>query len=451
MGQSPPSSTYNTEGRGLPFFQGKAEFGELYPCVRKWCAEPKKVANAEDVLISVRAPVGPTNLCPEKACIGRGLAAIRGCQGTEARYLLYVLRAFERQISDQGAGTTFAAISGADLKSFGIPICPLPEQRRIVAKIEELFTRLDAGVAALERAQALLERYRQSVLKEAFEGRLTAAWREAHRHELEPAAALLERIRRERETAEQTGQRRLPGGELPTLAIEELADLPDGWEWARLGDLSTAIQYGYTAKAVPEPVGPKMLRITDIQNQRVYWDSVPHCKIKKDEADRYFLNSGDLLFARTGATVGKSFLVTGQVPDAVFASYLIRVRLAGALSSSFIYQYLQSTLYWQQISELQQGIGQPNVNGRKLAGLVVPLPPKAEQDVIVRELSERLSTTYAVRSGIEQAQRRADQLRQSILRRAFEGKLVPQDPSDEPAEILLERIRAARQDPGRSL
>ena len=186
LGQSPPSSTYNEDHIGLPFYQGKLEFSSVYPTPRKWCSVPKKIAEKGDVLISVRAPVGPTNICPEKSCIGRGLAAIRGMGGIKPFFLLYLIRSVEKTLSKAGTGTTFDAINGDQLKQLRLPLAPLPEQRRIVVHIEELFSRLDAGVEALQRAKAQLRRYRQAVLKAAVEGRLTEEWRKAH-PEVEPA------------------------------------------------------------------------------------------------------------------------------------------------------------------------------------------------------------------------------------------------------------------------
>ena len=112
LGQSPPSSTYNTDGEGLPFYQGKLEFGKLYPTARKWCTAPKKIAEKGDVFISIRAPVGPTNICPEKSAVGRGLAAIRGLGGIDSFFILYLLRGFENEIASRGTGTTFDAITG---------------------------------------------------------------------------------------------------------------------------------------------------------------------------------------------------------------------------------------------------------------------------------------------------------------------------------------------------
>ncbi len=170
MGQSPPSSTYNTEKLGLPFFQGKAEFTELYPEVRKWCSEPNKIAQPLDILISVRAPVGSTNIANQKCCIGRGLAAIRYPECN--KFIFYFFRLVEKDLDKLGTGTTFKAISSKTINEFPIPLPPLPDQKKIVAKIEELYSELDNGIKQLMKAKVQLRVYRQSVLSYAFSGRL---------------------------------------------------------------------------------------------------------------------------------------------------------------------------------------------------------------------------------------------------------------------------------------
>jgi type I restriction enzyme S subunit len=168
LGQSPPSSTYNMKGVGLPFYQGKAEFGDLFPSPSRWCSEPIKVAEAGDVLISVRAPVGPTNLCRERSCIGRGLAALRPRGEMLSRYLLYFLRHIEGGWESKATGTTFSAISGKVLRNQSIPLLPLAEQRQVVAKVEQRLSAV-AGVEAtvddsLTRALLL----RQAIFERAF-------------------------------------------------------------------------------------------------------------------------------------------------------------------------------------------------------------------------------------------------------------------------------------------
>ena len=413
LGQSPPSSTYNTQEEGLPFYQGKLEFGETYPTPRKWCTAPKKIAETGDILISVRAPVGPTNICPVKSCVGRGLAAIRGLGGIEPLFILYLMRTFEDEIAGKGTGTTFDAITGNQLKTFEIPLPPLPEQRRIVAEIEEVFTKLDTGIDALHKVQAQLKRYRQSVLKAAFEGKLTEAWRAEHQDEIEPASPIV-------------------------------SNLSAGWRWVTVDEIAQRIHYGYTESATEDAIGPKFLRITDIQNNSVNWDSVPYCRIDEVKQEQYLLKENDLVFARTGATVGKSFLIQGSIPDAVFASYLIRIVLEEEIYAKYVYAFFQSQSYWMQIHQGKLGSGQPNVNAKILSQITLPLPSFSEQKAIVSEIERRLSVADEVEKTVAAELKRAEQLRQSILKKAFSGGLVPQDPNDEPASVLLERIRAEK-------
>jgi len=194
LGQSPPSSTYNENGNGVPFYQGKLEFGKIYPTPRKWCTAPKKIAEKGDVLISVRAPVGPTNICREKSCIGRGLAAIRGLGGIEPLFILYLMHAFENVISGKGTGTTFKAITGNQLKGFEIPLAPLSEQYKIVEEIEQRFSLADETEKVVEQSLKQAKRLRQSILKKTFEGKLVP-----QDPADEPAEKLLERVKRKAE------------------------------------------------------------------------------------------------------------------------------------------------------------------------------------------------------------------------------------------------------------
>lgn len=146
MGQSPPSASYNTEGIGLPFFQGKTEFRDVYPITVKWCDSPLKIAQKDDILLSIRAPVGPTNLAPSQCCIGRGLASLTPCNGVEVKFIMYLLRHSVSSLDSLGTGTTFKAISSKTVQEFKICIASTNEQRLIVKKIEELFSYLDSAL-----------------------------------------------------------------------------------------------------------------------------------------------------------------------------------------------------------------------------------------------------------------------------------------------------------------
>ncbi|NLB03718.1 MAG: restriction endonuclease subunit S, partial [Bacteroidales bacterium] len=163
-GQSPPSSTYNQKKKGMPFFQGKADFGKIYPNVRFWCASPVKIALPGDILISVRAPVGPTNINNIKSCIGRGLSAIRPGKNLDQKYLLHYLRSIENKLADKASGSTFSAITQKDLRAIPIPLPPLETQKKIAAI-------LDAADAYRQKTKALIEKYdelAQSLFLEMF-------------------------------------------------------------------------------------------------------------------------------------------------------------------------------------------------------------------------------------------------------------------------------------------
>ena len=178
MGQSPPGSSYNTDGIGDPFFQGKKEFGELHPTVEKWTTAGKKFAKAGDILMSVRAPVGPTNVAQVDCVIGRGLAAIRGGTGLDQAFLLLSLRAFESEIAAKGTGTTFDSISGDALRGQTLLIPPLAEQEQIIEILEGHLSRLDAAMAVADAVEERAGALRRSLLHAAFTGKLTEKWRE---------------------------------------------------------------------------------------------------------------------------------------------------------------------------------------------------------------------------------------------------------------------------------
>lgn len=441
LGQSPPSSTYNEEHNGLPFYQGKLEFSSIYPTPRKWCSVPKKIAEKGDVLISVRAPVGPTNICPEKSCIGRGLAAIRGKGGVEPFFILYLIRSVEKALSKSGTGTTFDAINGDQLKLLRLPLAPLPEQQRIVARIEELFSCLDVGVEALQKAKAQLRRYRQSVLKAAVEGRLTEGWRKAH-PEIEPAESLLKRIAEKRHNGKRKTNENL------NCDLYELPNLPDTWTWTRIGDISEQIQYGTSEKAGEDPVGIPIIRMGNIQEGKLAFEKLKYMPKDFPEIDKFLLRDGDVLFNRTNSAelVGKTAVYKTYHPKSIFASYLIRIVVDKAFyNPDFLSYFINSTYGRKYIAAVvSQQVGQANVNGTKLASMTIPLPAIEEQAKTVEYVERNIFESAETEVNIERIQSHTDYLRQSILKHAFEGKLVLQDPKDEPASVLLEQITAGR-------
>lgn len=216
-------------------------------------------------------------------------------------------------------------------------------------------------------------------------------------------------------------------------------EIPDSWEWTTVNDISKSILYGVSESAKAEG-RYKLLRITDIQGNQVDWDSVPFTDFDENKACQYLLFDGDIVFARTGATVGKSYLVNGLHDEAIYASYLIRVQTFNAVLPQYVKLFFESGYYWEQIELKSVGIGQPNVNGTILGNLNIPFPPLAEQQRVVKEIERWFSLIDIIESGKDDLQTSIKQAKSKILDLAIHGKLVPQDPSDEPASELLKRI-----------
>lgn len=217
-------------------------------------------------------------------------------------------------------------------------------------------------------------------------------------------------------------------------------------------------QYGFTASAL-ESGSHRLVRITDIHHSKVNWESVPFCDCHEEE--KYLLKDNDILVARTGGTTGKSFFVENPVSNAVFASYLIRIRLKKDVNVEFIKAFLNSYCFWSQIVEMKAGSAQPNVNAEKLKILVIPdcdLETQANAVRLINEennsdsIRERINSVETVfwnnnqiTTELSRQLELVRQLRQAFLREAMQGKLVPQDEADEPAEILLEKIKAEKE------
>ena len=415
-----------------------------------------KWAEQGSLLVAMYGSIGKLGIARERITTNQAIA-FTNPHPVLVSYLFWYLYYQRGQLHARGKGGTQRNISQTVIRSFPFVLAPLPEQHRIVVKLDELFSELDAGVAALERAQAKLKRYRASVLKAAVEGKMTEEWRRNNPPN-EMGEELLRRIlveRRKRWEEEQLAKFKAKGQkppknwqrkykEPPGPDTTDLPGLPEGWVETDVGSLMSFIQYGHTASAITRATGPRFLRITDIRDSGVDWNTVPSCDLTAEEQEKYRLRPGDLVFARTGATTGKSYLIR-TLPDAVFASYLIRLRPTDGIDPAFVYWFFQSPTYWSQISKGKRGVGQPNVNATVLASLRVPVAPSPEQHRIVAILEELFSVVNHLEADINAKLKSAQGLRQSILERAFAGQLVPQDPNDEPASLLLERIRVSRE------
>ncbi|WP_233524799.1 restriction endonuclease subunit S, partial [Prevotella sp. AM42-24] len=243
-------------------------------------------------------------------------------------------------------------------------------------------------------------------------------------------------------------EKMLATGEVKCIDEEIPFEIPQGWEWERWGNISQSIQYGYNAPAL-EHGAIKMVRISDIQENCVLWDNVPYCQIEENDIDTYLLKVNDILFARTGGTVGKSFLVE-EVPErAIYAGYLIRTRYSSLLNPRYMKLFMESQLYWEQLKNGTIATAQPNCNGKTLAKMLLPIPPTKEQDRIVGKLTQLSSflnnyTLCQERLNLLNEEIK-EQLKKSILQEAIQGKLVPQMAEEGTAQELLEQIKAEKQ------
>ena len=300
---------------------------------------------------------------------------------------------------------------------------------------------------------------RQKILDLAIRGKLVPQDQND-----EPASVLLERIREQKKQMVKDGKlkpkdikkdtvifkgddnlhyERFNDGTVKCIEDEIPFELPEGWEWTKLGCITDVIQYGLSNSA--ESTGDyRLLRITDIQDGCVNWESVPFTNT--DAAKKYLLHKNDIVFARTGATVGKSFLITDLPYDSVYASYLIRIRLIKGISANYIYQFFNSYCYWKQVTGKAVGVGQPNCNGTALKELFIPLPSQAEQNRIVSVSNNLLKIADIISFEQEDLSELIQTAKSKILDLAIHGKLVPQDPNDEPASVLLERIRKEKEE-----
>ena len=360
-----------------------------------------------------------------------GVKVINPLEVFYPKLFYYFLNAI--QLPDKGYARHFQFLE----KSF-IPLPPLPEQQRIVAKIEELFTNLDAGVEALKKVKAQLKRYRQAVLKYAFEGKLTEKWREKHKNELEPASLLLEQIREERKKNTKGSNVGATGRSPLPVDTSDLPELPEGWVWTKVGEIYDIVGGGTPSTEVEEYWNGDIPWITsaDIQGLK---DIRPRRHINKKAIENSATNlvpEGSLIVV-TRVGLGKIALINNPICFSQDSQALI---------SSNLLMYPDYSLYYlsqavQIFKYKHRGTTIAGVTKKQLSELTFALPPLSEQHKIVEEIERRFSVADKIEKVVEGSLKQSERLRQSILKKAFEGKLVPQNPSDEPAEKLLERIK----------
>ena len=350
------------------------------------------------------------------------------------------------------------------LSQFNLYVPPLNEQKRIVAKIEELFSKLDAGITALERVQANLKRYRAAALKAAVEGKLTEEWRKQNLN-TEPASKLLQRIfkeRRQKWESEQLEKYQKSGKTPPkdwqskykepsAPDTANLPFLPDGWCWATLDQLIDTIEAGKSFKCQTHPANLEEWGI--IKVSAMSWG-----EFKEEENKAVFPNSiinpnyeikpYDLLLSRanTSELVGASVLVKNCRTKLLLSDKSMRLIVNKMIDRRWIAFALSSQPIRKQMSDVATGTSDSmrNISQEKVENVIIALPSSTEQIEIINVLELLLSSTSENTKYVSNNLKKSSRLRQSILKQAFLGKLVPQDPNDEPASLLLQRIQAEK-------
>jgi len=375
----------------------------------------------------------PVAVNTKPVTINQDLKALSPGDQLSAEYLYFALRCFEREILHTccKGGTTVQSVEVPRLMNFEIPIPPLAEQKRIVTKIEELFSELEKGIETLKTAKAQLAVYRQSILKDAFEGKLTAEWRARQEDKLEPADELLQRVRKSKLI------------QLRSKDLEELPTLPKEWVYTYLSNIGELAR----GKSKHRPRNAPIL----------FGGPYPFIQTGEVRAAKRVVRTFDKTYSELGLkqsklwpkgtlciTIAANIAETAFLGfDACFPDSVVGFKeYEGAVESEYVDLFIKAVR--ARIEAYAPATAQKNINLTTLEGLVIPLAPIKEQRALVQFVSEQFSVIDQSIEDIETNLLKAEALRQSILKKAFAGELVPQDPSDEPASVLLERIRAER-------
>lgn len=409
-------------------------------------------------------PVAVTDV---EVTINQDLKAVSAYSFCIPEFLFWFLRSRNFEILRDCAkdGTTVASIETDRLKNFRLPLAPLAEQRRIVSRIDELFSRIDAGERAIVEARAGLKRYRKAVLKAAVTGALTEDWRVANPSK-ETGADLLVSILDARRTAwlkteteklkaksksppkSAADEEKLLAKYAPAKTIEEqeLPEVPTGWVWATLAQL-TLIKGGVTVDNKRQPASPvtvPYLRVANVQAGRTDLAEVKQITVEEARAKDCLLKSGDILLNEGGDLdkLGRGWVWYGQIDPCIHQNHVFRARpVSDLVTPEYVSHYTNAMGQTFFMEKGKQSVNLASISLTAISKLPVPLPPPAEQSEIVSRVEEALSRADAAEATLNAQARAARALKQSILKAAFAGHLVRQDLTDEPASELLTRIR----------
>ncbi|ELW7389303.1 restriction endonuclease subunit S [Yersinia enterocolitica] len=441
MGQSPSSSHYNQSIVGLPFFQGKADFGDVFPTARYWCTLPTKLSEKNDILLSVRAPVGPTNLSPYQCCIGRGLAAIRCLNEFSHYYLLFVLRALQSRLEKLATGTTFSAVSKSDIEPFLIPVPSNNEQLRIVVKVNELMSLCDQleqqSLTSLEAHSQLVETLLATLTDSKNAEELAENWARISQHfdtlftteasidalkqtilqlavmgklvpqdpNDEPASELLKRIEQEKAQLVKEGKikKQKP---LPLVCDQEMPfELPKGWEWVRLGDIGTISGGGTPSKNNEEYwsgdipwVSPKDMKVDYISTAEL---NISELAVANSSVR--IIPNNSILFVVRGMILAHTFPVAINLREVTINQDMKSI--SSHLFNMDFLLYLMKGMSHQILGLVDRSShGTCKLVSEKLFSLQIPLPPLSEQGRINSRIAELVLLCDTLKARLQSAQ-----------------------------------------------
>ncbi len=407
--------------------------------------EDKYLIKDGQLLISWSATLGAFIYRGEDAVLNQHIFKV--IPYVDKKYLYHLTNAYIGSLKSKVHGSGMQHITKGLFDTSQVPLAPSNEQLRIVSKIEELVSELDAGVSSLHKAKCQIKIYRQSVLKSAFDGKLTAKWREKNKNKIESVEKILARIKEERKL--RLGKRHK---DVLPFDASELPKLPKEWVWCSMSEACGVISNGNT----PEP--SKMTRDSgDIPFIKVYnltKDGRLDFTVKPTFIDREthrkelaksITYPGDILINIVGPPLGKVSLVPDTYPEWNTNQAVVLYRASKNLETRFLLFYLLSNDLIRFLTKKSKATaGQYNVQLSTCRSAPLPFVPILEQKEIVRQIDIKMSAIERTEQLIDKNLTMAENMRQSILKTAFEGKLAPQDPKDEPAEKLLERIRAEK-------